>query len=537
MKRQHAGECPICLNVMEMAVYIECGHFFCEACIDKCDKCPVCRKTKLLKTTDKTNLFVKTLTDSSVESLCCASCKNLYLDPFLITDKNSNKAFICQMCINNVQDMEHFQLARTAEPAFFNYCFDDIETGCPNNCGWFGKLDAHSYHIQFKCDYQAKHCFVCKNFIIQKEFNNHLSTCVLEMKEFQPQLVKQMLVTQNVDLGYNMELHLCTLIVNFILNDIHAVSFMEELKYCVQKLSNCEEYVSEVIERRLFFDRFLLSYDHNMQISKFWQVIKPLLHKSDKILSLLTLDYAIYGMKTGNLKLHVIKPRGGDGFLTMKVPSCCQEIQQCLAAYKSQHMNRKLLLFAFAGEAEVDIQFLNGIQSIRCSSVQMSILLQLDESNITLKLLIARVFENKSLRELDLSNFYSHLLGLVHPKFNLVLKSSFSQECHFDDILCLNLNYKSIHEIISVPIVKYTLESKKSDKEQHFLDTCMCCLLMSRSGIKLGAFYSEMIFQNGASYHARFTKKLEIQTLKETLRSFVERNYAEIKENCVFYVR
>jgi hypothetical protein len=543
MKREHANECAVCLESMQKAVYINCGHFFCEQCINQCDKCPVCRQQKFVKTSDKTNLFEKSLSEDSIVALCCSRCKQLDTSPFIVETKDVPHAFMCRSCVSQTQ-MLRFELAHTAEPRFFKECFDTVGISCPNQCGWFGSFDTHAHHVENKCEYQKKFCAVCNAFVIQKDFQEHLDSCVVQnVKVFQPHLVLQLLAAQQT-ISSSVELHICKLIVTFLFQNPNAASFLKELKACLQYLPNSRDYITTQLERVFYAARFELDYDHRAQLAKFWTVVAPLLQTPRKLLALLTCEHAIYGQTKGTMQLHVVRKNGMCS--EMKVPPSVDEIQQSITAYESiRHgylsWHKKLKLACFQGQAQVDIALLDGTQTIVCSSAQMAMLLQLDGRCMTLVKLLEAIFPNhQQLSTLQRQQFYSHLLGLLERPRNLVQRSC-PDMTRFDldatETFSLNLTLHSQPDVQKVPVVGYNFaEPKFANGEKHFLESRMCCILMSRSGVRLSIFYAEVLFQVSEFYCARFSKKLQLSTVKEMLSLMVERAYAEIKNKCVFYV-
>jgi Ubiquitin-conjugating enzyme/Zinc finger, C3HC4 type (RING finger) len=141
--------CVVCLNVLEDASWLKCGHTFCDGCIEdlRSDSCPTCRKRDVKKNA-LPNILIRGLVDNLMVKCCEAGGD---------TSKESSPERTMTETSSSANKKQK------------------LEVNEKRGCCWTGKLSEWKSHLKNDCDYHPVNCCVagCPYVGARKEMDQH----------------------------------------------------------------------------------------------------------------------------------------------------------------------------------------------------------------------------------------------------------------------------------------------------------------------------------------------------------------------------
>jgi len=193
--------CPVCLDVIKLAVQTTCGHLFCEKCIENTQECPVCRA----KFTHFPDLIIRRKINGSIVK-CPNECgwNNVLSDLEKHLTLCPKDKIPCPHCSISIERdlLEEHKLER---------CI-----WCPNNCGERFLEQSLRVHSEVCCKEVVMCPFRCGEGILRKDLNGHIQTNFVEhlllldkkLRDLEKQQSKILMGEYYVD-GCNGDLNNC----------------------------------------------------------------------------------------------------------------------------------------------------------------------------------------------------------------------------------------------------------------------------------------------------------------------------------------
>jgi len=192
--------------------------------------------------------------------------------------------------------------------------------------------------------------------------------------------------------------------------------------------------------------------------------------------------------------------------------------------YLHQHSGHKLEWRMDQGQADIQVDFAPGMRrGLIVTTYQMMIFLVFNSAKIVT---FKQILDITGLPKYEIAN---HLLSLVHPRVNVILKRPGGKKLEESHQMMINPKYKSQLRRIIIPLLK-AVESDPEDKKaakaielqrRHQMDAAIVRIMKTRKKLRHNLLTAEVITQ----LQARFQPKPN--DIKKRIEALIEQEYLE----------